>query len=501
MDRWKSRGGKSQRREKNKKEDQRRERVRRKKMRTTVISNDLWLRSTIARRCGAKHISKLKCANHTIVGALLKVGMWQRRPALRREAHVEVKMYNTSAPERFGKSRCRKKTPLWREAHFKVNMWKARHCRSTSGSWGVEKVYVSMSSVKNTPLWDHFWKLRCPKRARCCGAKHISKWTCGKHTFVGALCENHTTFAPLLDLEMSKKCTPLWREAHFEANNVRNAPRWDHFWKLRCSKSARRCCAKLRYTTLHYATLRYATLHYATRHYATLRDTTLCYTLLHTTLHSTTPHLHLQLKLQLHLHTTAIATATTTATVTTLYYTRLLLHYTTSTTSIEQHQKPPWMDLVVGFVWGKPAESSALVALARVPVNRGCARVPLCPRARGSGCARVPVYLCIDLSVSRSFSFSLSLSPSPSPSLSLSLTFSFLSLSLYLYLHLPFYLLIYPFAYASICLCVCLSIYLSTYLLSIYLSVCLSVCLFVCLCVNRLPQRDVIAAWARCPSL
>ena len=32
MDRWKSRGGKSQRREENKREDQRRERVRRKKM-------------------------------------------------------------------------------------------------------------------------------------------------------------------------------------------------------------------------------------------------------------------------------------------------------------------------------------------------------------------------------------------------------------------------------------------------------------------------------------
>ena len=55
--------------------------------------------------------------------------------------------------------------------------------------------------------------------------------------------------------------------------------------------------------------------------------------------------------------TTAIATATTTATVTTLYYTRLQLHYTTSTTSIEQHQKPPWMDLVVGFVWENPRKS------------------------------------------------------------------------------------------------------------------------------------------------
>ena len=29
-------------------------------------------------------------------------------------------------------------------------------------------------------------------------------------------CTKHTRFGPLLEVEMSKKCTPLWREAHFE---------------------------------------------------------------------------------------------------------------------------------------------------------------------------------------------------------------------------------------------------------------------------------------------
>ena len=29
-------------------------------------------------------------------------------------------------------------------------------------------------------------------------------------------CTKHATFAPLLEVAMSKKCTPLWREAHFE---------------------------------------------------------------------------------------------------------------------------------------------------------------------------------------------------------------------------------------------------------------------------------------------
>ena len=61
-------------------------------------------------------------------------------------------------------------------------------------------------NAQNTATWDHFWKLRCRKSARRCGAKHISKSKCAKHTILG----------PLLDVELSKKCTPLWREAHFQ---------------------------------------------------------------------------------------------------------------------------------------------------------------------------------------------------------------------------------------------------------------------------------------------
>ena len=44
------------------------------------------------------------------------------------------------------------------------------------------------------------------KIARRCGAKHISK---SKVLKTGGL-------GPLLEVEMSKKCTPLWREAHFQ---------------------------------------------------------------------------------------------------------------------------------------------------------------------------------------------------------------------------------------------------------------------------------------------
>ena len=92
------------------------------------------------------------------------------------------------------------------------------------------------------PCLEHFWKLRCRKGARCCGAKHISKSKCAKHhvwsTFgswdvekvhavVGAKhipkskCTKHTSSGPLLEVEMSKKCARLRREAHFQVKRAK----------------------------------------------------------------------------------------------------------------------------------------------------------------------------------------------------------------------------------------------------------------------------------------
>ena len=103
--------------------------------------------------------------------------------------------------------------PLWREAHFQVKMHKTHHARTTFGSCDVEKAHADVArstfaseKAKNTSRSEHFWKLRCRKSARRCGAKHISKSKCTKHTSCG----------PLLEVAMSKKCTQLWREAHFE---------------------------------------------------------------------------------------------------------------------------------------------------------------------------------------------------------------------------------------------------------------------------------------------
>ena len=83
------------------------------------------------------------------------------------------------------------------------HFWKLR-CRKVHAV--VARSTFRSQNVQNTSCSDHFWKLRCRKSARRCGAKHISKSKCTKHTSVG----------PLLEVEMSKKCTPLWREAHFE---------------------------------------------------------------------------------------------------------------------------------------------------------------------------------------------------------------------------------------------------------------------------------------------
>ena len=104
-------------------------------------------------------------------------------------------------------------TPLWREAHFEVKSVKNWRSRTTFGSWDVEKVHAVVARstfwsqhVQSTPFSDHFWKFRCRKSAGRCGAKHILKSKCTKHLSVG----------PLLEVAMSKKCTPLWREAHFQ---------------------------------------------------------------------------------------------------------------------------------------------------------------------------------------------------------------------------------------------------------------------------------------------
>ena len=244
-------------------------------------------------------------------------------------------------------------TPLWREAHFEVKMYKAPQRRTTFGSCDVEKVHAVVArstfpseNVQNTPWSDHFWQLRCRKSARRCGAKHISKWKCTKHLSVG----------PPLAVEMSKKCMALWREAHFQvkfykaqhvrtifggpaveklhavvarstfrSQNVKNTRGSDHFWRFRCR------FASLHYTTLHYTTLPYTPLHYTTIHHTTFHNTTTTTTQLHSTTFHYTP-LHYNTLHYTTLHYTTLRYLP--LHFTTLHYTTL--HYITNTTTTAQ---------------------------------------------------------------------------------------------------------------------------------------------------------------------
>ena len=197
---------------------------------------------------------------------------------------------------------------IWGSGGSKSRLAKAAGAEP-AGQMRDEKLHAVVArsqNVQNTPLSDHFWKLRCRKSARRCGAKHILKSKCTKHHM----------FAPLLEVEMLKKCTPLWREAHFEvkmyktphvratfggsdvekvhavvarstfrSQNVKNTRGSDHFLRFRCR------FASLHHTTLHYTTLHYTTLHYTTLRYTSTTSTTLHYTKLHyTTLNYTTLH-------------------------------------------------------------------------------------------------------------------------------------------------------------------------------------------------------------------
>ena len=63
---------------------------------------------------------------------------------------------------------------------------------------------------------------------------------------------------------MSKKCTPLWREAHFQVKMLKTPGVRTTFGGSDV--------ASLRFITLHYITLHYTPLHYSTLHYITLND-------------------------------------------------------------------------------------------------------------------------------------------------------------------------------------------------------------------------------------
>ena len=150
MQRWKGRGGKSHGGEVKKWEDQRRERVGSKKMQVR---------------------EKVGKARFTVFFQWFGAPEGREVTSLKRRARSQL--------ARWEMKNC---TLLWREAHFQVKMHKTHHSQTTFGSWDVEKVHAVVArstfpsrNVQNTTCSDLFWKLRCRKSARRCGAKHIFK--------------------------------------------------------------------------------------------------------------------------------------------------------------------------------------------------------------------------------------------------------------------------------------------------------------------------------------
>ena len=199
MDRWKAEQGRGREKRKIRRKKSLRERVRRKKMQ---------MREKVGKSRNTVFFQWFGAQEGRKVGSL-------KRRVRSQLARWEMKNY----------------TPLWCEAHFEIKMYKTHHSRTTFGSWDVEKVHAVVvrstfrnQNVKHTRGSDHFWKLRCGKSARRCGAKHISKSKCTKHHM----------FAPLLEVRMLKKLQDI---------------------------------------TLHYTPVHYITLHYTPVHSTTLNYT------------------------------------------------------------------------------------------------------------------------------------------------------------------------------------------------------------------------------------
>ena len=153
-----------------KKEDKRRERVRRK---TMQVPEKVEEKSRNMGPEGRKGGSlKRRVRNH--------LGRWEVKNCT--QLWREVRMQHLSAGALLEVQMLKKCTPLRRQAHLEVKMCKTNQQRTTFGGWDVEKVHAVVArstfqsqNVQNTPGPDHFWKLRCRKSARRCGAKHISK--------------------------------------------------------------------------------------------------------------------------------------------------------------------------------------------------------------------------------------------------------------------------------------------------------------------------------------
>ena len=319
MDRWKAEQGRGREKRKIRREKIRRERVRRKKMQ---------MREKVGKSRNTVFFQWFEAPEGRKVGSLKRrvrsqLARWEMKicTPLWREADFEVKMYktqqvrttfgssdvekvhavvarstftsqnvqNTPGSDHFLEVAISKKcTPLWREAHFQVKMYKTHQDRTTFGSSDVEKVHAVVArstfrseNVQNTTCSRHFWRFRCRKSAR--RLWHEAHFEVKMYKALGV----RTTFGGS-DVE---KVHAVVARSTFRSEHVQSTRGSDHFWRFRCRLAASLHYTTLRYITPHSTILHYITLHYTPQHYnynytTRLHSTTLHYIKFHyTTLH------------------------------------------------------------------------------------------------------------------------------------------------------------------------------------------------------------------------
>ena len=174
-----------------------------------------------------------------------------------------------------------------------MDRWKAEHGSKSrlakaagaepAGQMRDEKLHAVVArstfpsqNVQNTPRSDHFWKLRCRKSARRCGAKHISKSKCTKHTMYGPFLEVQKSFR----VAGARDCGPCQKWAKREGFVAFSTTTTTtlHYTPIHYTTLQLQLQLQLHFTTFYDTTLHYTTLHSITLHYTTLHSTTLHFT-------------------------------------------------------------------------------------------------------------------------------------------------------------------------------------------------------------------------------
>ena len=173
----------------------RREKIRRKKMqmrekvgksRNTVFFQ--WFVAPEGRKVGS--------LKRRVRSQLARWEMKSLHAVVARSTFPSQNVQNTPGSDHFWKLRCRKVHAVVarstfpsqnvQNTPFSDHFWKLR-CRKVHAV--VARSTFPSQNAQNTSVSDDFWKLRCRKSARRCGAKHISKSKCTKHTMLGPLLE------------------------------------------------------------------------------------------------------------------------------------------------------------------------------------------------------------------------------------------------------------------------------------------------------------------------